>query len=237
MSEASPTLGCSIEILRDIYMYVCMYVCMYVFDCLCENNTTKSYAKMRGRNYVVQTCACSKSSFGILKRSADYNFRLEFLILPSSGRLKPTCDTHSFILYGRAALAWSKEKPKKQQQRSLRNEKLKANRASVTEEQRRERLRIRREKDRAKKKNKKNNYKRKKKRSSVTEDNENQRQATLKRLKRGDENELERNIPVSVYGVPLTVYRVPVSVYHVPVSVYHVPVSVYCVPVSREGGR
>ena len=38
----------------------------------------------------------------------------------------------------------------KKKQRSLRNEKLKANRASVTEEQRRERLRIRREKDRAK---------------------------------------------------------------------------------------
>ena len=56
---------------------------------------------------------------------------------------------YSFILYGRAALAWSKEKPKKQQ-RSLRNEKLKANRASVTEEQRKERLRIRREKNRAK---------------------------------------------------------------------------------------
>ena len=35
-------------------------------------------------------------------------------------------------------------------QHSLRNEKIKANRASVTEEQRRERLRIRREKDRAK---------------------------------------------------------------------------------------
>ena len=34
--------------------------------------------------------------------------------------------------------------------RSLINEKLKANRVSVTEEQRRERLRIRREKDRAK---------------------------------------------------------------------------------------
>ena len=32
------------------------------------------------------------------------------------------------------------------------------------------------------------------KRSSETEDNENQRQATLKRLKRGDENELERNL-------------------------------------------
>ena len=26
-SEASPTLGCSIEISRDIYMYVGMYVC------------------------------------------------------------------------------------------------------------------------------------------------------------------------------------------------------------------
>ena len=38
----------------------------------------------------------------------------------------------------------------KKQQRSLRNENLKANRASVTEEQWRERLRIRREKDRAK---------------------------------------------------------------------------------------
>ena len=58
--------------------------------------------------------------------------------------------------------------------RSLRNEKLKANRASETEEQRKERLRIRRE-------NKK------------TEDYEKQILATLKRLKRGDANELERN--------------------------------------------
>ena len=47
--------------------YVCMYVCMYVFHCLWENNTKKLYAKMRGRNYVLQTGACSKSSFGILK--------------------------------------------------------------------------------------------------------------------------------------------------------------------------
>ena len=38
-----------------------------------RNNTKKLYAKM-------------------LKRSADYNFCLEFLILPSSGRFKPTCD-------------------------------------------------------------------------------------------------------------------------------------------------
>ena len=42
-------------------------------------------------------------------------------------------------------------------------------------------------------KNKKN-FKRKKKMSSVTEDNENQHLATLKRLKRDDENELERNL-------------------------------------------
>ena len=56
-------------------------------------------------------------------------------------RLKPTCDTHiiHFDLNDRAALAWIKKKPKI---RSLRNEKLKANRASETEEQRKERLRI-----------------------------------------------------------------------------------------------
>ena len=57
-SEASPTLGCSIEISRDIYN---MYVCRYVFDCLLENNTKKSYAKIRGRNYVVQTRAALKA--------------------------------------------------------------------------------------------------------------------------------------------------------------------------------
>ena len=34
-SEVSPTLGCSIEISRDIYMSVCMYVCL-------------SYVKSRG---------------------------------------------------------------------------------------------------------------------------------------------------------------------------------------------
>ena len=78
----------------------------------------------------------------------------------------------------------------------------------MTEEQRKERLRIRREKDRAKRTQK---YKRKKKRSSVTEDNDNLCQATLKRLKRGNENELERNVPVSVYHGPVSVYRVPVS--------------------------
>ena len=82
----------------------------------------------------------------------------------------------------------------------------------MTEEQRRERLSIGRKKERAKERKKSTRGRR----SSVTEDNENQRQVILKRLKRGDENELERNVPVSVYRVP---------------------VSVYCVPVSREGGR
>ena len=39
-SEASPTLGCSIEIRVILCICnVCMYVCRYVFDCLWENNT------------------------------------------------------------------------------------------------------------------------------------------------------------------------------------------------------
>ena len=45
-SEASPTLGCSIEISRDICIYVCL-----------------SRSKRR-RNYVGQTRACSKSVLG-----------------------------------------------------------------------------------------------------------------------------------------------------------------------------
>ena len=64
--------------------------------------------------------------------------------------------------------------------RSLRNEKLKANRTSETEEQRKERLRIRREKDRARRRLKG------KKRSPDTDEYEKQRLATLKRLKRGE---------------------------------------------------
>ena len=46
-SEASPTLGCSIEISRDICIYVCL-----------------SWSKKRRRNYVGQTRACSKSVLG-----------------------------------------------------------------------------------------------------------------------------------------------------------------------------
>ena len=94
-------------------------------------------------------------------------------------------------IHARAALAWTKKKLKKKQ-RSLRNEKLKANRASETKGQRRERLRIRREKDRASRRKKQLQVE--KKRLSETEDHEKQRLATLKRLKRGDENELERNL-------------------------------------------
>ena len=89
-------------------------------------------------------------------------------------------------VYTRAALAWTKKKC------SLRNEKLKANRASETEEQRKERLRIKHEKDRARRRTKKLQVE--KKRSSETEDHEKQCLATLKILKRGDENELERNV-------------------------------------------
>ena len=50
-SEASPTLGCSIEISRDIYMSVGRSVCL-------------SWSKKRRRNYVGQTRACSKSVLG-----------------------------------------------------------------------------------------------------------------------------------------------------------------------------
>ena len=61
-----------------------------------------------------------------------------------------------------------------EKKRSLRNEKLKANRTSETEEQRKE---LRREKDRARRRTKG------KKRSPDTDDYEKERLATLKRLK------------------------------------------------------
>ena len=68
--------------------------------------------------------------------------------------------------------------------RSLRNEKLEANGASETEEQRKERLMIGRERDRARKRTKK--LQEEKKRYSETDDHEKQRLPTLNRLKRGD---------------------------------------------------
>ena len=54
MSEASPTLGCSIEILRDIYM------CR---SAVCLKETLQKI-QIRGRNYVAQKRACSKSAWG-----------------------------------------------------------------------------------------------------------------------------------------------------------------------------
>ena len=65
---------------------------------------------------------------------------------------------------------------------SLRNGKLKANRASQTEEQKKERLRIGREKERTRRITKQ--LQEENKWSSETEDNEKQHLATLKRLKR-----------------------------------------------------
>ena len=43
-SEASPTLGCSIEISHDIYIFMCL-----------------SWSKKRRQNYVGQMHSCSKS--------------------------------------------------------------------------------------------------------------------------------------------------------------------------------
>ena len=79
--------------------------------------------------------------------------------------MTPVC--YSFRLRARAALAWTKKK------RSLRNGKLKANRASLKTEER--------------------------KAEDMTRKQENRKPqekclATLKRLKRGDDNELERNL-------------------------------------------
>ena len=88
-SEASPTLGCSIEISCDIYIiytYICMLVCMSTF--VYRKPIQKNHAKMSGQNYVVQTLAGSKSVWEF-----ETKCRLEPLILSSSGRLKPTCDT------------------------------------------------------------------------------------------------------------------------------------------------
>ena len=132
---------------------------MYVFDCLWENNTMlNAWEEL-----------CSPNMCMLKKQFWDFETkcRLELpLGILNSTFIRPVKTDlwhpyYSFILYGRAALAWSKEKPEKNQQRSLRNEKLKANRASVTEEQRRERLRIRCEQDRGKKQKKKTRGRRK----------------------------------------------------------------------------
>ena len=111
------------------------------------------------------------------------------MIIIGRAKRAPHWDVQSrfHFLYARA-LAWTKKKLKKK--RSLRNEKLKANRTSETEKQRKESLRIRREKDRARRRTKG------KKMSPDTDDYEKQRLATLKRLKRGEVDlRLEKVVP------------------------------------------
>ena len=70
VSEASPTMGCS------------------------NSHAKNAWAELRSPN-----TSMLKVCFGSLKQTADYNFCLEFLILPSSGRLKSTCDTRIIHFY------------------------------------------------------------------------------------------------------------------------------------------
>ena len=90
--------------------------------------------------------------------------------------------------------------------RSLRNEKLKANRASETEEQRKEILRIRHENDRARRITKKTQEGNE--RSSETEDHEKQLLATP-RLKRSDENEWGKFLSFVIKFDDTKVYNYP----------------------------
>ena len=94
-SKASPSVQSS---------FCVIYICMYMYVGL----STIVYGKPIQKNGMPKcvggiTCpkkTCMlKVSFGSLKQSADYNFRLELLIVPSSGRLKMTCDTHIINLY------------------------------------------------------------------------------------------------------------------------------------------
>ena len=68
-------------------------------DCLWETHTNNLYAIMRGQNYNSPNTRMLKVSFGSLKQSADYNFCLELLILPSSGWLKLTSDIRIINFY------------------------------------------------------------------------------------------------------------------------------------------
>ena len=97
-----------------------------------------------------------KNQFG----DFETKYRLELpLGILNSTYIRPVKTDHIIHLYYTVEeLYHSLKRSRKKQQHSLRNEKHKTSRASVTEEQRRERLRIRRKKDRAKRT--KNNYKR-----------------------------------------------------------------------------
>ena len=72
-----------------------MSVCTIVYGKPIQKYVNQNaWAELRGPN-----TRMLKVRLGSLKQSANYNFRLEFLILPSSGRLKLTCDTHSIHFY------------------------------------------------------------------------------------------------------------------------------------------
>ena len=73
-----------------------IYICMSV--CLWETHTKYGMHNASAELRVPNT-SMLKVSFGSLKQSADYNFHLKFLILPSSDRLKPTCDTRIIHFY------------------------------------------------------------------------------------------------------------------------------------------
>ena len=70
-SEVSPTIGCSIEISRDIcnYIYICMSVCLRLsmgnhLKIVCQN----AWTELCGPN-----AHMLKVSFGSLKQSATWN--------------------------------------------------------------------------------------------------------------------------------------------------------------------
>ena len=95
-TEACPTMGCSIEISRDMCMSVCLK----------ETHTKICMSKMRGRNYVAQKPACSKSVWG---GGGGVNRPVTLVLFIST------------TVYARAALAWMKKKPNKNVHLEMRN--------------------------------------------------------------------------------------------------------------------
>ena len=111
-SEASPTLDCSIKILGDICRYICRYICLdvcrYVYDDLWETHTKKSYAK-----YVGEITWFKHMHAQTQFLEFETKCHLETLIVPSSGRLKTTCDTRIIHFYSTLEqLSWTQKKPK-----------------------------------------------------------------------------------------------------------------------------
>ena len=85
-------MGYSIEILRDIYNYILYIVCMSVCPRLSMGNR-QIIVCMGGIMWSKH--AHAQSQFW----EFETKYRLESLILPSSGRLKLTCDTRIIYFY------------------------------------------------------------------------------------------------------------------------------------------